>query len=142
MGSQFPNFLTTTSHLHEVYNEKMNFESNNNGEFSSFRIVEARSARDRYIRVFRARIFKQIYLQRFELGYLLGVISKRNVSILISFLEGCNTKRFPLSGMRLTYTECVKSLNLKETVEIRYIDLVKNIIFYPLWTSCPLVLYV
>ena len=64
----FPIFLTTTSHSHGVYNEKMNFERNSNGESSSFRIVETRSARDRY--TFTTRIFKQIYLQRFELGYL------------------------------------------------------------------------
>jgi hypothetical protein len=46
----------------------MNVESNSNGESSSLKILGTRSARGRHI--FKARIVKQIYLQRFELGYL------------------------------------------------------------------------
>jgi len=48
----------------------MSFESDSNGESSSFRLVETRSVRDRY--KFMARSFKQIYLQLFELGHLAG----------------------------------------------------------------------
>ena len=47
---------------------KLILKSNSKGESSSFRILETRSARGRH--VFAARIFKQIYLQHSELGYL------------------------------------------------------------------------